>query len=239
MMVHCNEINNKIITIMCERFSPMNDFARLMAASIVSVPGAPAAAASGIAVNTMKQLQILADILTSTALMEDKEAIMLQVLRNSVSILTAAYDDGQLDAAGLQDQAAVDLEYLLRSIRSLPLAEHITEGCTHDMRALHLRKLSSNKAHKEAKAKLAELAAAVTATAGAAAAAPAKAVEPPLEAVEESPMPVEEVPTLPVDTAEPISELPPQHVETPPPVDAPNGQEGDEEPSEEMVDIPL
>ena len=139
----------------------MNDFTRILAASagIGTAPHGPPPP-SGMAVNTMKQLQILADILTTTALVEDKETIMQQVLRNFVSVLTAAYDDSQLEGAGLQDQAASDLQYLLQAIHNLPLDHKITEGGTHDMTALHLRKMSSIQARKQAQAAAAEEAAA-------------------------------------------------------------------------------
>lgn len=149
--MHCSEINNKIITIMCERVTPMNDFVRILAASVgIGTAARDAPLPSGMAVNTMKQLQILCDILTTTALVEDKETIMQQVLRNFVSVLTASYDDTQLEAAGLQEQASSDLQYLLQTIHSLPLDEKILEGCTRDMTALHLRKVSGIEAHKQA-----------------------------------------------------------------------------------------
>ena len=149
--MHCSEINNKIIAIMCERITPMHDFARILSASLGPLSTlTEAPPPSGMAINTMKQLQILADILTTTALVDDKETIMQQVLRNFVSVLTAGYDDSELEVAGLREQAAADLEYVLNSIRRLPVAEQILEGCTQDMRALHLRKISSIKAHKEA-----------------------------------------------------------------------------------------
>ena len=153
MIVHCSEINNKIITIMCERVAPMNNFARLLFSSITT-PAAPTEAPpppSGLALNTMKQVQILADILTSTALPEDRDTIMKQVLNNFVSVMTAAYDDdGDLNAAGLQEQSAVDLKYFLDSINNLPLTDELTEGCTHDMRALQLRKVTNIEAHRKA-----------------------------------------------------------------------------------------
>lgn len=154
-MVHCSEINNKIIAIMCERLTPMHDFARILSASLGPSPTLiEAPPPSGMAINTIKQLQIVAEILTTTALLGDKEIIMQQVLRNFVSVLTAAYDDSELEIAGLREQAAADLEYVLNTIRRLPISEKILEGCTQDMIALHLRKVSSIQAHKEAAAQL-------------------------------------------------------------------------------------
>jgi len=156
MNVHCSEINNKIIAIMCERLTPMHDFARTLSASLGPLPTlAEAPPPSGMAINTVKQLQILAEILTTTALLGDKETIMQQVLRNFVSVITAAYDDSELEVSGLREQAAADLEYVLNTIRRLPISEKILEGCTQDMIALHLRKVSSIQAHKEAAAQLA------------------------------------------------------------------------------------
>jgi vacuolar protein sorting-associated protein 54 len=156
MTVHCTEINNKIIAIMCERLTPMHEFARILTASLGPVATlTEAPPPSGMAINTIKQLQILADILTNTALVGDKETIMQQVLRNFVSVLTASYDDSEFEVAGLREQAAADLEYILNTIRRLPVDEKILQGCTQDMIALHLRKISSIQAHKEAAAKLA------------------------------------------------------------------------------------
>ncbi|KAH7622162.1 putative Vacuolar protein sorting-associated protein 54, chloroplastic [Nannochloris sp. 'desiccata'] len=156
MMMHCSEINNKVIAIMCERLTPMHDFARILSASLgpsTTLPESPPP--SGMAISTIKQLQILAEILTTTALLDDKETIMQQVLRNFVSVITAAYDDSELEVAGLREQAAADLEYVLNTIRRLSVSEKILEGCTQDMIALHLRKVSSIQAHKEAAAQLA------------------------------------------------------------------------------------
>jgi hypothetical protein len=151
MTVHCSEINNKITAIMCERQTPMHDFARILSASLgPSKNLTEAPPPSGMAVNSIKQLQILAEILTTSALVEDKEHIMQQVLRNFVSVLTAAYDDSELEVAGLREQAAADLEYVLNTIRRLPVSEKIIQGCTQTMVALHLRKVSSIQAHKQA-----------------------------------------------------------------------------------------
>ena len=153
MDTHCVEINNKIIFIMCERLVPSHDYVRLLTTSLGGGEGGHEGdvtsllAPSAMGVNTMKQLQILADILNASASMEDKEAIMTQVLKKFVGVMSVAYDDEQLSAGCLLEQAVADLEYVLNAINRLPLDEQTIEGCTQGMRALHLRKLSAVDAH--------------------------------------------------------------------------------------------
>lgn len=126
MAVHCDEICNKIVTIMCDRLTTTTRdlIAMLSSAQSGHIGGQLSVhntLPSAFAASTAKQLRILADILMSTSSEKDIRKILGTVLVRFTAALSAAYGGLELETAGLDGQVAADLVFLVNGLQALPL----------------------------------------------------------------------------------------------------------------------
>lgn len=136
MSVHCDEICNKIIAIMCDRLvTTTRDLIGLLAA-MPSCEDCSVAPSSFMA-STVKQLSILSDILGSTLSHEDSCKILVAVLQRFSAALTLAYSGGELVASGMDQQVVADLEFLVSRIETLRLDVEIIKDTVAPLKALH------------------------------------------------------------------------------------------------------
>jgi vacuolar protein sorting-associated protein 54 len=137
LRMHCEELCNKIIGIMCERMDiASKDLQTTLSAAPVN-ESTNEFTASSFASSTVKQVNILSDILVKTSLATDIELVLKTVVDKYASSLESAYSALlQLQDQPLAKQASTDLEYLVWNFAALPLDEEATDVLLAGMRSL-------------------------------------------------------------------------------------------------------
>ena len=153
MSTHCDEICNKIVSIMCDRLTTTpQDLAGLLAAVPRAGLDPSATTPSSFAASTVKQLQILSDILSSTSSPQDRDKVLTTVAQKFSSALGAAYGGREAAATGREHQLAADLGFLAASFQSLPVEPDSIRGAVRELQSLHARFLAAAHARAEAAA---------------------------------------------------------------------------------------